>query len=229
MKKLVLVLCMFASTAHAQVDQEIRSLLSQISRELNNSHDQRTLLRVRERLESTLDLLSDSPNPGPGPGPLPPSRSNLSCVARDNDGRDPWVLGVKDPVTLQVERLAGSNVGAFANCERIKPTAVQVRDSIFVCVSKDNDGRDPWSLAHYRGGSLVAKVNNLGSLDQCIHALNNATYNSQAIAFCATRDNDGRAPWVQMSVVAESGQIHRAGTYSSFEQCVRSKIKIKLD
>lgn len=227
MKKLVLVLCLFASGAHAQVDQEIRSLLSQISRELNQSHDQRTLLRVRERLESTLSLLTDSPNPGPGP--LPPSRSSLSCVARDNDGRDPWVLGIKDPVTLQVTKLPSSNIGAFANCERIKPTAVQVGDSIFVCVAKDNDGRDPWTLAHYRNGSLVSKLNNLGSLDQCVQALNSATYNSQAIAFCATRDNDGRAPWIQMSVVADNGQIHRAGSYSSLDQCVSAKVKIKLD
>src|SRR5690606_3889198 len=127
---LAALLC--SSVTHAQVDQEVKTLLNQIRAELNQQHDQRTLLRVRERLADTLELLTGSaPNPNPNPNPVP--RSMVSCMARDNDGRDPWVLGVKDPITLQQTKLPSSNVGTFANCERIKPTVIQVQNSFFAC------------------------------------------------------------------------------------------------
>lgn len=221
---LCIALGLLVSVAHAQVDQELRVLLNEIRVELNQSHDQRTLLHAREKLKSTLDLLQGSSNPGPIPSP----RSNLTCTSRDNDGRDPWVLAVKDPITLQQTKLPSSNIGASANCEPVKRSAVQVRDSYFVCTSKDNDGRDPWTVTHYRDGQLVRKINNLGTLQNCSSALNQAIRSSAAVAFCASKDNDGRAPWMQMSVIAESGVIHTAGSYNSLEQCLSSKNKMKL-
>lgn len=220
---LTLSVLLWSAVSFSQdLNYEIRGLLSDIDQRLNRSHDQQTLLRVRERLRSTLDLLS-----GIQPPPSNP-RSNVSCVARDNDGRDPWVLAVKDPITLRQTILPASNIGNLANCEQIKQSAVLVQNSVFVCVTKDNDGRDPWSLAHYRDGQLVSKLNNIGTLQNCITALDNAARSSQAIAFCATRDNDGRDPWIQMSVVGQTGEIHRAGSYSTLDQCVRAKIKLEL-
>ncbi len=227
MKKLILLMAVICSLPlQAQVDQEIKDLLVSIRRELNSPQDQRTLLRVRERLSDTLQLLTDSPNPNPNPGPIP--RSSLSCIARDNDGRAPWVLGVRDPRTLQTQKLPQSNVGELATCEQVKPIAVNVRNSLFVCITKDNDGRDPWALAHYRDGELVSKVNNIGTMSNCVASLQQAIFNSQAIAFCATSDNDGRAPWTQMSVVAETGETHKNGSFSTQDQCLRAKIKISL-
>lgn len=227
MKKLLLALAiLMSSIVHAQVDQDVKELLSQIRGQLNRSHDQRTLLRVRERLEDTLALLT-----GTAPNPHPPThpRSLVTCVARDNDGRDPWVLAVRDPITLSYTKLPNSNIGQLANCEVVKASAVQIRDSYFACITKDNDGRDPWSVAHYRDGQLVSKVNNLGTLPQCQQALQGSFNNQHAIAFCGTKDNDGRAPWVQISVVAQTGEIHRSGSYSSLEQCQNSKLKSNLE
>lgn len=227
MKKIILAVAfVFSSLVHAQVDQEVKNLLNQIRAQLNHSHDQRTLLRVRERLEGTLQLLTGD---GPTPGPTPTPRNMVSCIARDNDGRDPWILAVRDPSTLAYTKLPNSNVGSLANCEQVKNTVVQVRDSYFSCISKDYDGRDPWVIAHYRDGALISKVNNLGTLPQCLQALQGSFHNRQAIAFCGTKDNDGRAPWMQISVIEQTGEIHRSGSYSSLEQCQSSKLKQKLN
>tara|TARA_R110000868_G_scaffold68518_7_gene202571 strand:- start:9388 stop:10074 length:687 start_codon:yes stop_codon:yes gene_type:complete len=223
---LIATLLSFSFIAHAQVDRDIRVLLNEIRKETEQPQDQRTLLRVRERLRSTLDLLQGGS--GPGPGPVPNPRMNLSCISRDNDGRDPYVLGVKDPITLSVTKLPHSNIGPEVNCREVKESAVKVRESIFACVSKDNDGRDPWSIAHFKDGKFEGNINNLGKLSDCAMAMQRSIQSSQAIAFCASRDNDGRAPWVQMSVVAETGETHRAGSYDTLVKCLNSKNKINL-
>tara|TARA_R110000868_G_scaffold117600_13_gene312445 strand:+ start:15312 stop:15995 length:684 start_codon:yes stop_codon:yes gene_type:complete len=222
---LIATLLSFSFVVHAQVDRDIRILLNDIRKETEQPQDQRTLLRVRERLQSTLELLQG------GGGPVPPNpnpRLNLSCISRDNDGRDPYVLGVKDPITLSVTKLPHSNIGQEANCREVKDSAVSIRESIFACVSKDNDGRDPWSIAHFKDGKFEGNINNLGKLSDCSKSLSRALRSSQAVAFCASRDNDGRAPWVQMSVVVESGETHRAGSYDTLDKCLNSKNKINL-
>ncbi len=222
---LTFILFLCVSQSYAQdLTSELRGILVEIDQRLHRNHDQQTLLRVRERLRSTLDLLS-----GIAPPPPPVASRSLVCLARDNDGRDPWILGVKDPITLRQSALPFSNIGSRANCEAVKNSAVTVRDSIFTCVTRDNDGQNPWTISHYRDGVLVSRLNTLGSLANCVNALNHAARSSQAVAFCATRDNDGQAPWIQMSVVAATGEIHRAGSYGSLEQCLSAKIKLQLE
>lgn len=218
--KLILALSfLLSSFAFGQIKPEIRSLLQEIREELRNTNDRRVLNRTKKQLENTLAVLQGgSSDPGQGPGGL----GRLSCVARDNDGRDPWMLGMKDPQTLRTTKLSGSVLGNLNQCNVAKETGVVLRNSVFLCVSRDNDGREPYVIAHYRGNKLIKKINNLGSFNNCTTSLQSAARSWSAIAFCATRDNDGRAPWVEMSVVGESGQTNRAGSYQSLDQCLSS-------
>ena len=225
MKRILAFAMLLTMSAGAQVKPQIQDLLREIKEEVSHTQDRQILMRVKRNLERTLDILTDQ---GHDPGPRPSPRGSLSCVARDNDGQNPWVLAVKDPITLRKTKLPASNIGSLNNCNIAKENAIFVRNSVFVCIARDNDGQNPYVIAHYRDNKLVRKVNNLGSLDNCVSALRNAARSHAAVAFCATRDNDGQNPYVEMSVVADTGAIHRAGSYSNLQQCLSSSKKKEM-
>jgi hypothetical protein len=223
MYKLFILLLSFSALAQSPLKVEIKELLSDIGVKVKNSNDRQLLNKTKKRLENILSSLDGGVNPPPRP-----RNSTLSCVARDNDGRDPWVLALRDISTLKKTKLVKSNVGSLQNCQLAKDNSIVRGQNAVVCIARDDDGRSPYSIALYRGSNNRKVLNNMGSLQDCTASLGNGIANRTAAAFCVTRDNDGRSPYREMSVNLQTGSVSYAGSYSSLDQCLAAK-KVLLD
>ena len=93
---------------------------------------------------------------------------NLFCSTRDGDGRDPWQLTIFDEMSRTVKVVPGSSVGNLAACSVAMNGAQLYGDDLAMCVTRDNDGRDPWVLIMYKANGSVEKRNEVfSSYAQC--------------------------------------------------------------
>ncbi|MAZ48684.1 MAG: hypothetical protein CME65_08970 [Halobacteriovoraceae bacterium] len=213
-----LVIFMLSMGAFAQ-EAEVLNLVDEIKDEIRfENHDRRTLIQVRRNLEQALNTLR-------GGSPIPrPGRGSLTCIDRDRDGRDPYVLGFLNQRTLGTNRIEGTNVGSLNQCQSIVNNSIDLdRVTILTCISKDNDGRDPWSPAIIKNGVLIKRLPSLGSLSDCINAIDLSISNRFAVSLCVSRDNDGRSPFMRIGYELSTGNVSNGATYSSLEQCSASK------
>lgn len=197
--------------------QSIHSLLAAIQYQVSQNQNPQILMAVEQQLQNTLATLQGYSNPAPN--------SSLTCVAKDNDGRDPWVLGFRDPSLLTVTKLPNSNLGSMDNCQQAKNNYAQINLALFVCVSKDNDGRAPFALAYYQNSKLVSTSNMGSNLGDCISSMQNSKRSMEAFAFCTSKDNDGRSPYTLKVVNVVSGNISTQGSYSNINDCFFAKKK----
>ncbi|MBS1958630.1 MAG: hypothetical protein JST80_04080 [Bdellovibrionales bacterium] len=149
---------------------------------------------------------------------------NLTCVSRDNDGRDPWVLGVRDGIN--VSRLTSAVFANNADCTSAINNAKSFRGVAVTCVSRDNDGRAPFQFATIvnDGGVKANKVAKSisGSYADCQGTLNRALPSSgrDQLTYCTSRDNDGRAPFVAVNLDIRSGNAQAGSeSFNAIDQC----------
>ena len=147
----------------------------------------------------------------------------ISCVARDNDGRNPWMLAISNDGGFSKKKINKTTIGNLNDCEEVARAARSVGSSYLACVTKDNDGRNPWVLAminntnatHIRYSTVANKAN-------CLEALNNAVNAGRGqIVTCGSRDSDGRTPFVKIKF-DKNGQVTKGtDSYNSFANCIR--------
>jgi hypothetical protein len=122
---------------------------------------------------------------------------SLLCISRDNDGQNPWLMASYNESTQQLTRIANTNHADFQTCiESIRATR-EWNGRSFSCVSRDNDGRDPWILSAMDGAGQVVRITNLqyATNQDCRMSLDRVRFVSQNIMICGSRDRDGRDPW----------------------------------
>lgn len=144
--------------------------------------------------------------------------SSYVCVSRDNDGRNPWIIGEKNGV--QITRLAGTVFSTKDECETALAKARRTSAGLAICASRDNDGRNPMTVMILTG-TAAKKLPNSTQPDgaACEFVLRNMKVSRKGILYCTSRDNDGRSPFIQMSYQFD-GQSARGGdTYSSMADC----------
>lgn len=205
---------MVSFSALAQ-EADILRLADDIKDEIRfQTHDRRTLIRAQRNLEQALAILRGS-QPAPGPG-----RSTLTCVDRDRDGRDPYVLGFLDPRTLSTTRIERANVGSLDQCRRIVASSINLgRGTTLSCITRDNDGRDPWAPAIIQDGRVAKVLPTLSTVEECVNSISQSISNRFAVSLCVSRDNDGRAPYMRVSYELSNGNVNNGASYSTLEEC----------
>ena len=216
--KLLIILFIFSTSAFAQ-EAEILTLVDQIEDEVRfRSHDRRTLLLAKRNLQHALDTLRGNPSP------IPPRRTELSCIDRDRDGRDPYILGYLDPRTLSTSRIPNTNVGSIHQCQNIVANSINLsQGATLTCITRDNDGREPWAPVIIKDGRVEKRLNSLGSLNNCLSSISQSIANRFAVSLCVTRDNDGRAPFMRISYELSSGRVNNGATYNTLQECENSR------
>jgi hypothetical protein len=195
-----------------QLKREIVTTLQNIRSELNM--DLATEDQLRDALSNVNAALAVLQGGG-----MPPSSRELSCVSRDNDGREPFQLARvnKDFTSTKIPGGVISN----ADCKISIASARKLRSHIVACATKDNDARSPFqAISISREGSDNKKFGVFGSIEDCVQSVGRAQLNAQFFAMCGSRDNDGRSPYVRLVLDTTTGNVTKTGdVFNSLQDC----------
>ncbi len=197
----------------ASLVEEINHQLDEIRVIVNDENlASSTLLKTKNKLDDVLALLNNQTPTG--------ANINLKCVSRDNDGAAPYQLGILNPRTLTIEKIKGAVIRSLEVCEKvIEKTKRTSRNLFAVCVSRDNDGSAPWSYALIGQTTDIIKISSFRQIEDCIDGLDNTLMTRFALAVCASRDNDGAAPFAKYVYSFETQTLLKQETYSSIKSC----------
>lgn len=210
----LLAILMLASLSQAQssgrVELEAQSVAQEVRRAapyLSVGQEQEIL----EHLRAVRQILYSGGNSNHGhdyDGGGYKSEARYTCVARDNDDRAPWVIGVRESVN--VTRINTAQFSTKADCDTTLSTGRVIRGNNLICVARDNDGRAPWQLANI-AGSTVTKIpaTIVNTLENCQTFLRELRPRGVNAIFCGSRDNDSRAPYQAIIVNIETSQVTR--------------------
>jgi hypothetical protein len=145
----------------------------------------------------------------------------LRCIARDNDGRDPWILA-RFLGSGQMQRFDEFVFSTFESCQNTVRSAVTVGwDTSVFCTSRDRDGRNPWAFGVIASGANLAADAIFGDIGSCQSALARARVSRDFLLTCTSRDRDGRSPWSFVTVnAAGQVQLQPDTTWNTLEQCL---------
>lgn len=122
-----------------------------------------------------------------------------TCVSRDNDGANPYVIGIKD--RIQVTRIKNAQFSSQGECQSTLQSIRSVGYNSMLCLSRDNDGSNPYLLSVLNGSNVTRIVKTVvQSKAECDGLLQNLQPRQNAATFCTSRDNDGAAPYVAASL-----------------------------
>jgi hypothetical protein len=171
-------------------------------------------IEIQQHLQAIRNVLKGSP------GGSQPGKENYVCVSRDNDGRNPWMLGVRD--FTNIVRIPGTVTNTKEDCEKNLNNTRLVRGGLLACFTRDDDGRNPWRM------NFLGFDNRLILLDRaitndyqtCVRTTNDTKITRDGILYCASRDEDGRNPYVIVGYRMDgSGSSVGNETYFTYEQC----------
>lgn len=147
------------------------------------------------------------------------SSGQYVCVSRDNDGQNPWVIGVREGVT--VTRITQAQYSTKTGCEGALSAARDIRGSLLICTSRDNDGQNPYQIGLLQGKSLIKVVSSIVSTQsECSEMVRSIRVQGRLATFCGSRDNDGRSPYVAVALDLSTGQVTKGSeSFSSIQQC----------
>ena len=99
-----------------------------------------------------------------------------------------------------------------------------VNDSLFVCVSKDQDGRSPYSLlAHNESVGKDTRMTVFSSIDECLQAVDRGQSSATYFSFCGTRDDDGHSPYQRVVYNSVTVSYSKVGeSFKSLSECISS-------
>ncbi len=215
--KLLILLAVLTTvtTTKATIIDEINNTLNNISDSVNyNQHQPETLKKTKLQLEQVLlDLTSGTGGNSPA--------GKLFCNSRDNDGRAPYVIASRDPRTMATVKYPNTTVSSMEDCtDIIKQSRTANGDNVLVCISRDNDSRGPWSLAILNQNSATTtKIMNYQNLTDCHLSVQRSNTSHYAMSICASRDNDGRAPYARFVFNFSSQILEKFETFNTLEEC----------
>lgn len=100
----------------------------------------------------------------------------------------------------------------------------QTPSTAFSCVSKDNDGYNPWIISRM-GKKIVGSV--IGSQQDCEKVLNNRIEVGQDNLFCGSKDDDGYSPF-QVIAVDRYANTVKLNAVGSLENCLQTLANTKV-
>ena len=211
-------LALTASAQALDARADIGGLLTRIQQDLKSTRlSDKELLSVRDQLQKIDRQLL-------GQGGVVDNRgggrlSNLVCTSRDNDNQEPFQLAVNQP-DFSVVKVAGA-VLHRADCDQAVAKAVNLRGATLTCVSRDNDGQNPFSLvAIDQASASIQKINTFGNINDCFNALSTARRSQSAVEICGSRDNDGQSPYVHFVYSLQDKSIRTVGSvFNTIDQC----------
>lgn len=207
-------LSLLSPLAQARLSDEAAELAREL-RANENSLSSTQEVQISRHLRSIRQVMNSDPaNPGR------PGENSYVCVSRDNDGRDPWMLGVRD--FTNVVRISGTVVQTKQECENNLKNSRYIRGGLLTCFSRDNDGRDPWIMNFLGRDNSLIRLNRAvsTSYQDCANTIRDTKVTREGILYCASRDSDGRSPYVIVGYRTDgSGSQVGNETYSSYEQC----------
>lgn len=224
MKKVIVLAagCLLAVSAIAQsfnIEQKALDIAREIQQRSPYLTDSQRVEIARD-LESIRRTLRNEGGSRPN-RPDRPDRyqSNLSCIARDNDNRAPFVIVVREGVDA---RKTNSLFGSMSECTNALDSSIRLGASSVFCSARDGDSRAPFILtAITRNGTERINGVTYGAFNTCNDTLRSSRVSRSGNAiFCAPRDGDDRAPWVAFELDTVDLQIRKGNqTFSSKQEC----------
>jgi hypothetical protein len=218
--KLVLLVSALSFSLFAQAQSE-SNLIREARATMNEVRDAAPFLSPQEEQPITQHLRAiRAIARGESGGQRPPTKENYVCVSRDKDDRNPYVLGVREG--LNVERIRQAEFSTMPQCEDTLAKARRVRGFTLICLSRDNDSKQPFQIATLNGMTVTRLnstiVNTLEACQQTVQTLR--IEQGSRITFCGSRDNDGRAPYQALSLDIATNQLSK-GTevFDTMEKC----------
>lgn len=152
-------------------------------------------------------------------GGTPPSSQELTCVSKDNDGREPYQIARVNQ-DFSTTKIAGTILNN-PDCKAAVKSPRKLRNHVVTCASKDGDARAPFqAISIAREGNDHRKFGVFNSFDDCSQSVARAQLNAQFFAMCASKDNDGRAPWLRLVLDTTTGSVTKAGdVFNSLQDC----------
>lgn len=147
---------------------------------------------------------------------------NLSCVSRDNDGMNPFVIAIRDPRTFATSKVSGISFRK-EDCERAIRNIRTVRGSAFICAARDNDGMAPFVIYALDSSlrNIAQKLGSARSIAECEQTLSSALLSRTHMSICGARDNDGMAPFIRTIYSLQDRTVTRDTSiaYRSMQEC----------
>jgi hypothetical protein len=146
--------------------------------------------------------------------------SQYTCVSRDNDGQNPYVIAVKEGVNLiRLKETFNSNQSCQAALGSTRPLG----GVTLMCVSKDNDGSNPFQIGILNSSGIIRIGRTVSSnAVECQATLNKMRPNRGGVSLCASKDNDGQRPYVAMNIILATGAIEVGSeSFTEISACER--------
>ncbi|MBX3041933.1 MAG: hypothetical protein KF789_14600 [Bdellovibrionaceae bacterium] len=145
--------------------------------------------------------------------------SSYTCVSRDNDGRAPYVFATRSGI--QVTRISGETFQSQSDCQSTLSQVRTIRGVNLLCTSRDNDGREPYTLAALQDSRIVRIAGTSSSKSECWNTLTSMRVQGSITTICVSRDNDGRNPYSAAELDLKNFSLRKSSeSFSSKEQCL---------
>ena len=201
--------------------QEVTRSIQARNSNLSQS-DRRAIAQHLDAIREILRNGNGSSYPTPPPPPYPGNGSGYDdayiCVSRDNDGAAPYVMAVRQGLNVVRMRATFNSTSA---CSSAINSMRYVGNKKMMCLSRDNDGSEPYQLVSISGTDVTAIPRTVSSFSNCNNLLNSLRPDRRnTVVFCTSRDNDGAAPYVAMSLSLYDNST-QVGTevFSSMSSC----------
>lgn len=154
--------------------------------------------------------------------PSYPPRAEYTCVSRDNDGMAPYVFAIRQGI--DVLRIRTEQFRSLQDCTQTLNSARFEFGRYLMCVSRDNDGQNPYQIAALAGDVLTkiqgTVVRSKSDCDQTLAKLR-ADRSGQAV-LCVSRDQDGQSPYTAISIDLTSLSVQRGSeSFRTVAECER--------
>lgn len=215
-KSLVLILCSMTLSTIAGA-QQMRSSLGREALELAQDIRQEEQYLSQSQKAEIRRLLHEVRGVLFGTDDRP--ATTYTCTSRDNDGRAPYVMATR--TGIQVTRIPGETFASDADCQYMLKTISYLRGNAFLCASRDQDGRSPWTIASLRGTQLQRLQGvSYNSKESCQIGLRGLLIQGSVATTCVSRDNDGRAPFVAAEIDLQNLSIRKGNeSFNSMASC----------
>lgn len=147
---------------------------------------------------------------------------HLTCVARDNDGQNPYVMAIREGINFT--QIQGSVTNSLQDCQNQIQSILQKAGMSLICVSRDNDGMAPFKLGllNLNSASVVSQGSQIvyNSRASCQAAAQQSHQTNGGVIVCGSRDGDGMSPFNQY-LLGPSGQVQRGNaSFNSMSECM---------
>lgn len=149
-----------------------------------------------------------------------PSENQFTCVSRDNDGRSPYSIGLKNIETLELINVKNVVYSENQDCLDAVTKSKNLGTSQIICGSRDADGRSPYAIFQITGTQAKNTKITYDSLAGCNNAIAISKITRSVVGFCGSSDGDGRSPYAVFVIDRESGSLKKQNTtFNSLEEC----------